>query len=233
VRPWVEHSAVTVRQAAVAALARVGSAEDVAALVQATANLHDESAVIATRAALRLAPGADGAAIQLLKLRGDLARVAGRHIAADVEVVDDELLFRLLNHEDDEVRLIGVDVAASRRDRRALLDLLDRYLEQDAGTTTSWWLWTGSCTAQGGCGCGAELTPPEVVPSGVRRGCQSRAFCAAGGNRQGAAVEGRRRERRVSQAAAVAVLLGSVSAPRVLARLRGLGAPRDALRSSL
>jgi len=128
VRPRLAAEQAEVREAAAAALGRVGGPEDVEALVGLAQRRGGEAFA---RAALAISPGPAEAAGELLDgARSEVAIVAARHLYTYAAELREETVERLLAHGQAEVRRIGVAIAVARAgsDEAALEALTDRVL---------------------------------------------------------------------------------------------------------
>jgi hypothetical protein len=132
VRAWLSEIDALNQLEAIRALAHVGGAEDIGALIAQADATSGEQREAAINAAFTFAPGADGIARTLVSDRTDeLAVMAARYLATyDQDAVDKDLLMILLNSENDDVRGAGIDIALAQLDDDGLRRLLEHYLDQ-------------------------------------------------------------------------------------------------------
>ena len=112
VRPHLLAEEAEVREAAAAALARVGGPDDVEALVAAAARRGGEPFALA---ALAISPAPGGAATLLIDSpRSGAAIAAARHLHSRAAEISEGTVELLLAHSEADVRRIGVAVVVAR-----------------------------------------------------------------------------------------------------------------------
>ena len=130
VRQWLDSEHSEVREAAVLALARTGTEDDVGKLLELT---ELEGRDVFGRAALSLSPpGSFATALALLdSSRAGVALLGARHLYSHVSQLPAEIFKLLLHHKTDSVRRVGVACALAQSDDSELEDLIDRYTSSE------------------------------------------------------------------------------------------------------